>query len=130
MITVTPIQEKNEQQRLCALCGIPFVQELLAYRAEDDGVFAGICQFKTDHEGGHLYHLAAPTGEEHTEALFVTGRATLNFIDLCGIRMAYFDGVGADDALLRRIGFTPDKDGRYAICLEGFFEHPCSHASC
>ena len=130
MITVTPIQEKDEQARLCALCGVPFEQELLAYRAEDNGVFAGLCQFKNDRDGGHLYHLAAPMGEDRTEALFVTGRATLNFMDLCGIKVAFFDGEGVSDALLRRIGFEPDTDGRYTIRLEGFFKHPCSHPPC
>ena len=130
MITVKPIETKAEQARLCALCGIPFDAELLAYRAEDEGVFAGVCQFKLDGEGGHLYHLAAPVGETQNEALFVLGRATLNFIDLCGVKTAFFEGEGIPDALLRRIGFAPDEKGRYSISLEGFFTKTCSHAPC
>ena len=128
MIKVTPIQDKNEQARLCALCSIPYSPDLLAYYALDDADrFAGICQFKTDGEGGHIYHLAAPVGFDSIDPLFVMGRATLNFIDLCGFKRAFFDGEFADDALLRRIGFTPDENGRYSVDLDGFFTHPCSH---
>ena len=128
MIKVTPIQDKQEQERLCALCGIPYHPELLAYFALDSaGRFAGICQFKTDAEGGHLYHLSAPKGFEDIDPLFVMGRATLNFIDLCGFKWAFFDGECTDDALLRRIGFTPDENGRYCVDLDGFFTHPCNH---
>ena len=128
MIQVIPIQDKAEQERFCARCGVPYDPELLAYYALDDaGGFAGICQFKTDAEGGHLYHLAAPAGTEELDPLFVMGRAALNFIDLCGIKTAFFDGEGVGDALLRRIGFAPDRNGRYTVNLDGFFTTPCSH---
>lgn len=128
MIQVIPVQDKEEQARLCARCGVPYDPDLLAYYALDGaGEFAGICQFRTDADGGHLYHLAAPVGTEELDPLFVMGRAALNFIDLCGIKTATFDGEGVDDALLRRIGFTPDANGRYAVNLDGFFTHPCSH---
>lgn len=127
MITVVPIQSKEEQSRLCAQCGIPFAPDLLAYYAKDDnGDFAGICQFKMDATGGHLYHLEAPESAKGLDPLFVMGRAALNFIDLCGIKTAYFDGERRDDALLRRIGFTLDEKGRYTINLDGFFTGGCS----
>lgn len=128
MITVTPIQEKEEQTRLCALCGIPFRTEALAYHAEEDGRFAGVCQFRLDDKGGHLLDLAAPLDAPNNEALFVMGRAALNFIDLCGVHFATFEGVG-EDPLLRRIGFKQDEQGAYVIDLTGFFAHPCEHAA-
>ena len=128
MISVTPIQEKDEQQRLCALCHIPFRAELLAYAARNDaGEFAGICQFGMNAEGGHIHHLASPKSDDPDDALFVMGRAALNFMDLCGTKVAFFDGSNVSDALLRRIGFTPDQKGVYSLSLEGFFNHPCQH---
>ena len=128
MIRVSPIQEKTEQERLCRQCAIPYGASLLAYGAySEDGTFAGICQFSMDAEGGHIHHLATPTGEDPEDALFVMGRAALNFIDLCGIKFAFFDGAFPTDALLRRIGFTPDEKGRYTVSLDGFFTHPCQH---
>ena len=131
MIKVIPIQDKNEQVHYCALCGVPYSPDLLAYYALDaEGKFAGICQFKTDATGGHIYHLTAPAGKEELDPLFVMGRATLNFMDLCGVKTAYFDGEGCEDALLRRIGFSTDENGTYSVSLDGFFTHPCSHHSC
>ena len=127
MITVLPIQSKAVQAELCRGCKIPFLPDALAYFAKDgEGRFAGLCQFKLDAEGGHLYHLCAPEEMHALDPLFVLGRATLNFIDLCGGKIAFFEGEGVSDALLCRIGFTPDEKGRYAICLDGFFTKGCA----
>ncbi len=128
MITVLPIQTKKEQKELAGRCGVPFREELLAYRAENDGTFAGICQFRMDAAGGHIADLACPVGGADEDALFVMGRAALNFIDLCGVHTAFFEGEPTNPALLRRIGFRQDEHGVFAIDLAGFFTHPCSHA--
>ena len=127
MITVRPIQTKQEQELLCTLCHIPYRAELLAYGAwNDQNEFSGICQFGMNAEGGHLYHLATPTENDPDDALFVMGRAALNFIDLCGVKIAYFDGEAEGmDPLLRRIGFTKNESGRYSFVVEGFFTKPC-----
>ncbi len=126
MITVVPIQHKEEQAYFCALCNVNYDPDLLAYYAKDgEGRFAGLCQFKMDTEGGHVYTLTAPAGYEELDPLFVMGRAALNFIDLCGVKTAYFDGEDVDDALLRRIGFSRNKAGRYHISLDAFFTGGC-----
>lgn len=126
MITVVPIQQKEEQAYFCTLCNVPFDPDLLAYYAKDgEGRFAGLCQFKMDAEGGHVYTLTSPAGYEEIDPLFVMGRAALNFIDLCGVKTAYFDGENVDDALLRRIGFSQNEAGRYVISLDGFFTGGC-----
>jgi hypothetical protein len=89
MLKVLPIQSKQEQQTLCLRCGIPFESELLAYAATVDDRFVGMCQFTLQPEGGIVYHLAPVLGEEvDTQALFVMGRAALNFIDLCDVHQA------------------------------------------
>ena len=128
MITVKPIQNKEDQAALCRLCGIDFLPDALAYRAEDDQVFAGICQFGMDGDGGHLFHLAKAPDTAFDDALFVMGRAALNFIDLCGVHNADYRGDVRDERLLRRIGFRLTGDGRYIVDLNGFFDHPCAHA--
>ncbi len=127
MITVKPIQSKQDQERLCALCHVPYRAELLAYGAwNDKNEFSGICQFGMNAEGGHLYHLATPTENDPDDALFVMGRAALNFMDLCGTRTAFFEGeTEGKGPLLSRIGFTKDEKGRYSFTVEGFFTKPC-----
>ncbi len=130
MLKVFPIQEKSEQEALCARCGVPYEAELLAYQATVEDIFVGVCQFKLTPEGGILYHLApAADRPVDTEAIFVMGRAALNFIDLCGIHRAYFDG---DDTLvgqtmLHAIGFRKNDAGRYEMDLTDFFTTPCKH---
>ena len=130
MITVVPIQQKEEQAHYCALCGVPYSPDLLAYYAKNDaGEFAGLCQFKMNETGGHLYTLVAPKGSEELDPLFVMGRAALNFIDLCGVHHAFFDGdpTVAGEKLIRAIGFTPDENGRLEMDLTDFFTTPCKH---
>ena len=91
MLEVLPIQDKQEQEALCARCEIPFQTELLAYKALVDGTLKVVCQFTMNAEGGRIIDFAAvPDGYEF-EPMFVMGRATLNFIDLCGITDNYFD---------------------------------------
>lgn len=127
MIQVLPIQEKALQAQFCALCSIPYRAEQLAYAAYDaKGNFVGMCQFYMNAEGGHLTDLALPTKEDPLDALFVLGRTALNFIDLCGIKLAFFEGTGLGDPLLSRIGFSKNEQGNWAMNLEGFFTKGCS----
>ncbi len=129
MLKVLPIQSKTEQENICKSCGVEYRPELLAYSADYDGTLAGVCQFKLTNEGGILYDIAAAkdyTGDTF-EPLFVMGRGTLNFIDLCGVHRAFFDGECDDEGLIRAIGFTKNADGRFEVNLEGFFDEPCKH---
>lgn len=134
MLKVLPIQSKQEQAALCEKCQISFQPDLLAYAASVDGETVGICQFKLTDRGGFLYDLArvADRGEESREcsdfeAMFVMGRGTLNFIDLCGVHRAYYCGENPDDSLLRAIGFRLNGEGVYEINLEGFFTEHCGN---
>ena len=126
MLKVFPIQDKNEQAALCERCGVTYNAELLAYQATVDDAFVGICQFKLQPEGGILYDLAPLKGDNQDfEAIFVLGRAALNFIDLCGVHKAFFMGDVKDDKLLKAVGFKKDEKNNYAINLEGFFTDHC-----
>ena len=132
MLKVLPVQAKAEQEALCEKCNIEFKPDALAYAASVDGDLVGICQFKLTSEGGVLYDLAKvqghvePAAGSDFEAMFVMGRGTLNFIDLCGVHTATFVG-SADDGLLRAIGFSRSEDGAWSINLEGFFTDHCGN---
>ena len=128
MLKVLPIQSKETQEEICKKCNVKFNPELLAYSATVDDKLAGVCQFKLTDKGGMIYDLAPVIGANDFEALFVMGRATLNFIDLCGVHIAYFDATDfTDEQTVRAIGFKKNDDGRYYMDLTNFFEHPCSH---
>ena len=128
MLEVLPIQSKQEQEALCARCKVPYQAELLAYKALVDGELKGVCQFTMDQNGGRILHFAhIPDGYEF-EPMFVMGRATLNFIDLCGVHRAFFDAEYENQILIKAIGFSPNADGRYEMDLTDFFKEPCQHS--
>ncbi len=128
MLEVLPIQDKTEQEHLCSLCGIPFRPEMLAYSATLDGVFKGISQFTMNADGGTIADFAWIPDLYDFETFFILGRATLNFIDLCGVHHAFFDAACDNETLIKAIGFRKNADGRYEIDLTGFFEEPCKHS--
>jgi hypothetical protein len=125
MIKVLPIQTKEEQQRICALCGVEFNADMLAYAASVDDRLAGVCQFKLTDKGGIVTDIAATLDHCDNEALFVMGRGTLNFIDICGVHNAFFDADYNDEGIIKAIGFNKNDNGRYEVNLIGFFDEPC-----
>ncbi len=131
MLKVLPIQSKQTQEEICNRCHIQYRPELLAYAASVGDELVGICQFTLTDQGGVIYDIATAEGHKEDaecsdfEALFVMGRGTLNFIDLCGVHYATYGGNAPDERLLRAIGFQKNEDGRFEVNLEGFFTDHC-----
>ena len=92
MLIIKPIQDKAAQEAACMRCGIVYDADLLAYAAEVDDELVGVCQFTMNAEGGSVRGMGTLVGREPDfEAMFVLGRAALNFIDLCGVHKATYD---------------------------------------
>ena len=127
MLEVLPIQNKQDQEAICAICGIPYRVEMLAYQALVDGELRGICQFTMSADGGKLVDFAHVPEKYEFEPMFVMGRAALNFIDLCGVHRAFFDAAYDNETLIRAIGFTKNANDRYEMDLTDFFKEPCQH---
>lgn len=127
MLEVIPIQTKAEQEALAARVGAEFLPDALAYRADADGEFVGMCQFRLDPSGGHMLTLDSLPGHEDFQPMFVMGRAALNFMELCGAETAYYEAPLRDRVLVGAIGFREDPAWRLSVNLRGFFDHPCQH---
>ena len=133
MLQVLPIQTKEEQAAICERCGVVFKTDCMAYHALVDGELTAVCQFTMDSEGGHIHDLALVknrvfTDKDRIESLFVMGRATLNFIDLCGVHTAYFEDASFEgEGMIKSIGFTKTENGRWFVDLTDFFVEPCQH---
>ena len=125
MLKVLPIQSKEHQKTCAEKCAVPYIADALAYEATVDGELVGICQFRVTADGGLIYDLASVPGIDDFESMFIMGRGTLNFIDLCGVHSAKFVGEVKDATLLRAVGFKENTDGIFEIDLEGFFEDHC-----
>jgi hypothetical protein len=128
MLKVLPIQTKIEQERICRLCGVEYKPDLLAYSATVDDELRGVSQFKLTAEGGLVYDVAPALDTYDFEALFVLGRGTLNFIDLCGVHYAIYCGKIENEKhenLLKAIGFKKTEKGTLELDLNGFFTDHC-----
>ena len=68
-------------------------------------------------------HVLDWRGVDDFEALIIMGRATMNFIDLCDVHKAYFEG--ENDRLAKAIGFRLT-DGKYFADLTNMFTSHCA----
>lgn len=125
MFEVYPVQDKNEQKRLCEKCSVVYDADKLAYKGIVNGEFVGILQFGIKNKSGYIYDIENANGIEDAEVLFVMGRAALNFMDLCGITDHYFvAATEGREELAKRIGFKI-YDGKWYMNTKGFFTEPC-----
>ena len=128
MLKVLPVQSKISQEENCLRCGVKYDPDLLSYAATVDDELCGVSQFKLTDKGGMVYDIAPVTDTFDFESLFVLGRGTLNFIDLCGVHKAYFeDGSFEGEGMIKSIGFSRLEDGRWFVDLTDFFVEPCQH---
>jgi len=127
MLEVLPIQSKSEQEALCARCNVKYDPDMLAYSAYSEGKTVGICQFTMRDGVGIIRDMACIPENNDFETMFVMGRSALNFIDLCGVHTAIYDGNIQDESLIKAVGFSKNSDGIYSVDLTDFFTHPCSH---
>jgi len=126
MLSVLPIQEKDEQKALAELCGAEYNVSLLAYKIIDGEKPVGFCQFKMSPEGGNIVTLNGLPGEDRFEYMFMLGRGTLSFMEICGAKYAYLDDTSVDPVIAKAIGFS-EVGGRMRMEIEGFFNEPCKN---
>ena len=129
MLIVEPVQNKQDQEKFCADCGVGFEPDALCYAAFVDGKLVGICQFRLMAGGAHIIDLCRAIGTDDLDALFIMGRQTMNFIDLHGVHECFFDESAVGELsrdFAEKLGFTA-KNGELYCNLAGFFESPCAH---
>ena len=125
MLKITPIQTKEEQATLCGVCGISFDPDCLAYRAYDDEVFLGMTQFRLAKGHGIIRNLVAAPGVDDFEAMFIMGRATMNFIDLLGLHTCLCPKDAGERRILISIGFRDREDGMMFADMTDMFSGNC-----
>ncbi len=127
MFKISPIQDKETQRKHAEACGAEFVPELFAYAMTDqeDGSLMGFSQFDIRGEHGYIKSLVSRIGYSDFEAMFILGRATMNFIDLCGAHKCCAANDAGDERLLKSIGFKPSENGEYFANMTGMFDGHC-----
>jgi hypothetical protein len=127
MFKISPIQDKDIQKKYAKDCDAEFCPELFAYSMinQENGELMGFSQFDISGEYGYIRSLRPKHGYSDFEAMFILGRATMNFIDLCGNHKCYAAPDAAEERLLKAIGFKPTEDGKYFADMNGMFDGHC-----
>ena len=129
MFKISPIQNAELQKKCAEACGTQYRPGAFAYTMndQDSGDLMGFSQFEITENGGHLLDLRSAIGYDDYEAMFILGRATMNFIDMCGAHTLTASPEAADETLLRAIGLRATENGNYYCDMTGFFDG--SHCS-
>ena len=122
MLTVLPIQSKDEQEKLCAICGVDYDIESFCYRA-DDGDFIGICQFSFSGGIGYIKNLAYAPNMDDTEAMIIMLRATMSFMHRCGLETSELCPDCMPENLRNMSGYVKNENGVYTVDLKKFYGH-------
>ena len=130
MFKITPIQDMGEQSACAKACGAEFREGFLAYAMfdKDSGKIMGFAQFELSSGYGYISDLKSAVGYEDYEAMFILGRATMNFIDLCGLHICRAATEAGDERLLHAIGLRLKGDC-YECDMTGMFDGNCSKES-
>ena len=91
----------------------------------DSGEIMGFSQFEIKEGCGYIYDLKPRIGYSDNEAMFILGRATMNFIDLCGVHKCKCSADAADPAIIHAIGFKSLEDGEPVCDMTGMFDGHC-----
>lgn len=124
MLTVLPVQSKDEQKELCQICSAEYDVEAFCYRA-DDGDFIGICQFKFENGIGYIKNLAYAPNIDDSEAMIIMLRATMSFMHRCGLEISMLEGDCMPENLRNLSGYIKNEDGIYSVNLQKFYGGHC-----
>ena len=127
MFKITPVNSPEEQKRLAETVGCEYRPTYFAYVMFDVETeeLMGFSQFEIDKDGGYISDLREAPGKNDVEAMFILGRATMNFIDLCGAHVCRAANDAADSRLLHAIGFKENEDGILFADMTGMFDGHC-----
>ena len=132
MFKISPIQDTEVQKKYAEACGILCREGLFAYAMVDvDSLeLMGMSQFEIGDGVGYIADLVPRVGYDDFEAMFILGRQTMNFIDLCGAHSVKASAETTDETLLRAIGFKKQENGEYFCDMDGMFDgkHCSGHA--
>lgn len=128
MFKISPINDKAIQKEYAEVCGAEYNSDFFAYSMTDaeNGSLMGFSQFEINENGGFISDLREPADRADYEAMFILGRATMNFIDLCGSHKCYAKKDAGDEKLLHAIGFKTEVNGLLYCDMNGMFDGNCS----
>lgn len=123
MLRARPLRDIEEQKNSCNVCGMVHNADYLYFAIfENETNCLGTLAFKFTKIGAEILEVMPKTGTYDDEAMFILGKAALNFIDLVGPK--YVEYKANDSKLAALLEFYP-KNGVMQLNLEGYFDEPC-----
>lgn len=121
MLTIQPIQSKDEQEDICRRCGALYLPASFAYSATVDGILTGVCQFSLRSGDAVLTTLQCAPNLADDEALLIMAHAAISFAERCGAQVVVCDAAVVSPSLLTRLGLKPQESGIYAASMTELF---------
>ena len=127
MFKIQPVQSSTEQKSIADACGSSMHQGFFAYAMRDaeSGDLMGFSQFEISEGHGYITDIKPYGSADDFEAMFILGRATMNFIDTCGAHVSYAAADAAEESLIRALGFSMTDSGEYFADMHGMFNGEC-----
>lgn len=127
MFKITPCNDTDERKNIAEALNFNLHDDSFIYVMKDieSGALMGACQFEIYVGYGEIIDIKAPLGYDDFEAMFILGRQTMNFIDLCGAHIARAKSSN-DHTLIKALGFK-ENDGVFECDMTGMFDG--SHCS-
>ena len=127
MFKIQPIQSRAEQESVAKACGSSIRDGLFAYAMRDaeSEELMGFSQFEISEGRGYITDIKPFGNADDFEAMFILGRATMNFIDTCGAHVSYAAKDAGEEGLMRSLGFSLTDSGEYYADMHGMFNGEC-----
>ena len=126
MLTIKPIPTLDKQKEILARCGIAYRADHFAYEAYEGDQLIASAQFDILGETAQIDAMRQVIGtKDDFEAMFILGRAVLNFLDLCGVSTAMYPSENPDEQRLAKLLGFKDVNGIPTISLAGLFDAHC-----
>lgn len=127
MFRIRPIQSADEQIECAKACGTEYRAGFFAYSMRDDETDAlmGFSQFEINAGYGYITDIKSVPGLDDFEAMFILGRATMNFIDTCGAHTAISPKDIPEKDLMISLGFRDDGSDTLKCDMTHMFNGEC-----
>ena len=127
MFKISPINDAHLQSIYASQCDTAIRDGYFAYAMIDveTNELMGFSQFEIESSCGFISDIKPKGGLSDFEAMFILGRATMSFIDMCGAHTCRAEKNAADERLLRSIGFKATGSGEWITDMTGMFDGHC-----
>ena len=128
MFKITPITDTDLHKTCAKAVGVPYRDGFFAYSMSDaeTGELMGFSQFEIEKSGGIISDIAEAPSRDDFEAMFILGRQTMNFLNMCGAEIIRAKRTDENEKLLLAIGFRKNDEGEFVCNTNGMFDGHCS----